>query len=756
MISGMLSCGRSNIRERGEILRWRCILLLLLLCVSVGGTAEASEALPVQIAADTVTIGGTCIDSLLSDYPLLIYKDLTYLPLTWSMSRFMGLTTQWSEAEGLQLGRSGQRSAYEGNIGQLNRPGYTYTAEPISFPVCLNRQPLETGGDYPWLIFRDVVYMPLSWDLVVHTFQWDMSWDATTGLQLGLSDFFDADDAEAQLSALFIHQLLNEYRFSAGYQDEEGQLWLHGEMRPRYSENEGPMQLRLQCDADQLLWYKGVEMLSRFAWTLPLDLSAEAQYSQSGGRLAQYDQDASFAAHPLARWPLLIFAEAEALAGRRWQEQAGDYFALELSGATGLQKLTLHYDREARRIDELILNGADIDADGSLRAYNLSIRLEPIPEAIPYSIYAMSGSVFLEPLPLPDGGMILLVSDGRVYRVDRTGRLLWDFAAAPQLFGSALAANGNILIWSYQQLWCLSPYGELIWQRPMAVHNLDLAGSVVLVSQHFGEQMQWELIAADYGTTLFLFPEEITQVLYNGSRFIALGNEVLVLYDASGQEVQRMNLLDNYQPGSEAFFFEPQYNLLAAENGWIVVLQQGMQMSKLLFFDNDLGYRNEVSGFGGSTQVIPFDSIIYLYSGSDLFSWSPQRDLQLLQRHVSSLPRFLSDGSFISRGTQVAPYELVQWIDGFNQVAWRDQLPWASQYSGPVELSDEQLVVLAGRNLVSYNAKGQLLWRSLLVDFQSLPRTIRTDGQERTVIANEKQIYLVDDSGRIRWIFLLQ
>ena len=47
-------------------------------------------------------------------YPLLVYKDITYFPMTWYNCRMLGLETEWSDAKGLAIW---QNDALTSSIG---------------------------------------------------------------------------------------------------------------------------------------------------------------------------------------------------------------------------------------------------------------------------------------------------------------------------------------------------------------------------------------------------------------------------------------------------------------------------------------------------------------------------------------------------------------------------------------------------------------------------------------------------------------
>ncbi len=50
-----------------------------------------------------VTLNGTVIDNSYRQYPLLVYNNITYFPMTHYDCRFLGVETEWTQANGLKI-----------------------------------------------------------------------------------------------------------------------------------------------------------------------------------------------------------------------------------------------------------------------------------------------------------------------------------------------------------------------------------------------------------------------------------------------------------------------------------------------------------------------------------------------------------------------------------------------------------------------------------------------------------------------------
>lgn len=78
------------------------------LAVCLPLTAQAAQAVNVTLPAFTVTLNGIEADSVQSQYPFLVYKDITYVPMTYHDARLLGLETKWTAQEGLVINKASE------------------------------------------------------------------------------------------------------------------------------------------------------------------------------------------------------------------------------------------------------------------------------------------------------------------------------------------------------------------------------------------------------------------------------------------------------------------------------------------------------------------------------------------------------------------------------------------------------------------------------------------------------------------------
>ena len=101
------------------------VCLLLALCLLPGEAGAAGESERVTLPGFDVTLNWAAFSNDYSRYPLLVYKDITYFPMTYHDCRLLGLTTSWSAAEGLSIDRSDEApSVYLREVQDTRNPKY--------------------------------------------------------------------------------------------------------------------------------------------------------------------------------------------------------------------------------------------------------------------------------------------------------------------------------------------------------------------------------------------------------------------------------------------------------------------------------------------------------------------------------------------------------------------------------------------------------------------------------------------------------
>lgn len=167
-------------------------LFCALLCAALlAGTAPAAQAagLRASVATGKVTINGHAIDNSTAQYPLLVYKDITYFPMTYYLCRNLGLTTHWDNgSRTLCITPNGISAQYVADTGHTPKRG-TVAVTRADYTVLVNTEKVDSSrAKWPLLNYSGVTYFPLTWAFAVEKFGWDYHWDEENGLRIDSED----------------------------------------------------------------------------------------------------------------------------------------------------------------------------------------------------------------------------------------------------------------------------------------------------------------------------------------------------------------------------------------------------------------------------------------------------------------------------------------------------------------------------------------------------------------------------------------
>ena len=160
------------------------VLLAIACCIALAFSLlpQAEAAMRADVVTAKVTLNGQVIDNKNAKYPLLSYSNITYFPMTYHLSRFMGVETDWNNAsKSLNITAGGAQSAYVAEPGKAPRGSVSVTLP--SYKVYINSA-LSNDVDDTWPIFNynGVTYFPLTFRYAYESFGWGYQWDAENGL----------------------------------------------------------------------------------------------------------------------------------------------------------------------------------------------------------------------------------------------------------------------------------------------------------------------------------------------------------------------------------------------------------------------------------------------------------------------------------------------------------------------------------------------------------------------------------------------
>ena len=162
------------------------VLLAIACCIALAFSLlpQAEAAMRADVVTAKVTLNGQVIDNKNAKYPLLSYSNITYFPMTYHLSRFMGVETDWNNAsKSLNITAGGAQSAYVAEPGKAPRGSVSVTLP--SYRISVNGALIDNKeATYPIFNYNGVTYFPLTFRYAYESFGWGYQWDAENGLRI--------------------------------------------------------------------------------------------------------------------------------------------------------------------------------------------------------------------------------------------------------------------------------------------------------------------------------------------------------------------------------------------------------------------------------------------------------------------------------------------------------------------------------------------------------------------------------------------
>lgn len=145
-------------------------LLAIACCVMVALNAipTAEAAMRASVVTGKVTLNGQVIDNKTAKYPLLIYSNITYFPMTYHLSRFMGVGADWNNgSKTLDIPTSAPTA--------VGSPGLTLTASSTRCSPIRSGLPAMTTATHRSTLSTTVGFLsstaPTATNITTATFQ---------------------------------------------------------------------------------------------------------------------------------------------------------------------------------------------------------------------------------------------------------------------------------------------------------------------------------------------------------------------------------------------------------------------------------------------------------------------------------------------------------------------------------------------------------------------------------------------------------
>lgn len=164
--------------------------MVLFCSLAILKTADAAETVTVTLPDFPVQLNGQMMDNSYSRYPMIVYKNITYVPMTYYDSRLMGLESVWTSEQGLVIKKTIKKPFYEymsATVEQKN--ARQQLAKLAEGTITVNGKRISNQAEeYPVLVFREVTYFPLTWHFAVNEFGWQYEFGVENGLVINAPD----------------------------------------------------------------------------------------------------------------------------------------------------------------------------------------------------------------------------------------------------------------------------------------------------------------------------------------------------------------------------------------------------------------------------------------------------------------------------------------------------------------------------------------------------------------------------------------
>ncbi len=177
------------------------------------------EEVIVNLPTFDVQINDQIIDSTKEEYPLIVYKNITYIPMTWNISHALGIKFNWNAQTGIKITKAKEADILKLNSNNLNLDS-SYKASLCKEVVEVNGRIIDNSSEmYPLLTFRNITYFPMTYQFMVKDFATEYTFKTDTGLSISASSELAINYPESKIIKKDI--MIDELFENDGYIDND-------------------------------------------------------------------------------------------------------------------------------------------------------------------------------------------------------------------------------------------------------------------------------------------------------------------------------------------------------------------------------------------------------------------------------------------------------------------------------------------------------------------------------------------------------
>ena len=175
---------REDIVMKKVLFRLLVFLVAVNLILPLNMISAKEQSLYASMPGFKINLNGIQIDNDFRKYPFLVYKGITYFPMTWYDCRLLGLENEWSSEEGLKVYQSKVTSSYVADTVKAKNSEKRKITIP-NMKIQVNGKPVDNSKEeYPLFLYNNITYFPMTWRFAYDEFSWEYSWDNKEGLTI--------------------------------------------------------------------------------------------------------------------------------------------------------------------------------------------------------------------------------------------------------------------------------------------------------------------------------------------------------------------------------------------------------------------------------------------------------------------------------------------------------------------------------------------------------------------------------------------
>ena len=145
---------------------FKFIVAIAVMLIAMTSLCASAQTVEVTTANFPVIINGNLVNNSMREYPFIVYKDITYFPMTYEDCSFLGVENNWSAESGNILAKTASSGVYCDYLStELSLVDHSKYATIVSTPITVLGESINNASqEFPILNYNNVLYFPLTWD----------------------------------------------------------------------------------------------------------------------------------------------------------------------------------------------------------------------------------------------------------------------------------------------------------------------------------------------------------------------------------------------------------------------------------------------------------------------------------------------------------------------------------------------------------------------------------------------------------------